>query len=107
MNKVVILGGGYAGLGAAYRFGQLGIHATLLEAGPDLGGLAKCCRVGGALIEGAYHHIKPEDIYIIDLIKALGLGDRLRWTQTRMKFYINKKIYGLSGPWDLKRPGRK
>ncbi len=101
MNKVVILGGGYAGLGAAYRFGQLGIHTTLLEAGPELGGLAKCCRVGGVLIEGAYHHIKPEDIYIIDLIKALGLGDRLRWTQTRMKFYINKKIYGLSGPWDL------
>jgi protoporphyrinogen oxidase len=101
MDKVVILGGGYAGLGAAYRFGQLGVRTTLLEAGPDLGGLAKCCRVGGELVEGAYHHIKPEDIYVLDLIKDLGLEDKLRWTNTRMKFYTKKKIYGLSGPWDL------
>jgi protoporphyrinogen oxidase len=101
MNNIVILGGGYAGLGAAYRFGQLGVQTTLLEAGPDLGGLAKCCLVGGKLVEGAYHHIKPEDIYVIELIKDLGLEDQLLWTNTRMKFYTRKKIYSLSGPWDL------
>ena len=36
MADIVILGGGYAGLGAALQLGRLGLKSTLLEAEPDV-----------------------------------------------------------------------
>ena len=56
MGDVLILGGGYAGLGAAYRLARRGFRPTILEAGPQLGGHASCCTVAGVVVERFYHH---------------------------------------------------
>ena len=103
MLDVVILGGGFAGLAAAYRLGQKGIRSIILEAAPSVAGLGGCCEVGGALVERFYHHIKPEDRHIIDLIGELGLGDNLEWTDTRMGFYHGGKVHPFSTALDLLR----
>ena len=105
MLDVVILGGGFAGLAAAYRLGQKGIRSIILEAAPSVAGLGGCCEVGGALVERFYHHIKPEDRHIIDLIGELGLGDNLEWTDTRMGFYHGGTVHPFSTALDLLRFG--
>ena len=38
--KVVIVGGGWAGLGAAYHLSGQGYNVTVLDAAPNAGGLA-------------------------------------------------------------------
>src|SRR6185295_12187486 len=100
---VLILGGGYAGLGAADTLGQAGMKSAVLEAGPSVGGLALCVQVGPVLVEGAYHHIKPQETELIGLIRELGLADQLRWTDTRMGFHTGGKTFPFSTPSDLLR----
>ena len=102
-SPVVILGGGYAGLGAAEELGRAGVRSTLLEAAPRLGGLAACVQVGPVLVEGAYHHIKPHETALISLIAEHGLADRLRWVDTRMGFHTAGTTYPFSTPGDLAR----
>lgn len=102
-KHVLILGGGYAGLSAAHRFARHGIRSTILEAAGELGGLAGCLSIDGIAIERFYHHIKPEDGHIIELIQELGLGDDLLWSDTRMGFYIDSRFHPFSTPMDLLR----
>jgi protoporphyrinogen oxidase len=101
MTRVAILGGGYAGLGAALRLGELGIRSTLFEAAGTLGGLGGTALVGGIPVERFYHHIKPEDVHVLDLAQRLGLGDRLRWVDTRMGFLSGGSLHPFSSPLDL------
>ena len=103
MNNVLILGGGFAGLAAAYRLGKAGVRSTILEAAPKTGGLAGCCSVGGINVEKFYHHFKPEDRDIIALIGEMDLGPDLRWADTRMGFYIGGRFHAFSTPLDLLR----
>lgn len=100
-RPVLILGAGYAGLAAAHRLGRHGVRSTILEAEAEPGGLARCTSVDGLLIERFYHHIKPEDIHIIQLIDEMGLSDRLHWSDTRMGFYSRSRFHPFSTPLDL------
>ncbi|MCK4546522.1 MAG: FAD-dependent oxidoreductase [Candidatus Eisenbacteria sp.] len=102
-GNVLILGGGYAGLAAAYRLGRHGIPSTLIEAQPKVGGLAACSTIDGVAVEHFYHHIKPEDGHVISLIEELGLGYGLHWADTRMGFYIDGSFHPFSTPMDLLR----
>lgn len=103
MDDVIVLGGGYAGLGAAYRLNQLGLRTTLIEAGRALGGHAACCTLAGVAVERFYHHYKPEDEHVLRLVRELGLADRLAWKKTRMGFLIDGRLHPFSSPLDLLR----
>lgn len=98
---VVVLGGGYAALGAADALGRASVSSIILEAAPSAGGLATCVQVGPVLVEGTYHHIKSHETTLISLINDLGLGDKLIWRDTRMGFYTGGNIYPFSTPKDL------
>lgn len=98
---VIILGGGYAALGAADALGKAGVSSLIIEATPSAGGLATCVQVGPVLTEGTYHHIKPHETTLLDLIKELGLGDKMLWRDTRMGFFTQNKIFSFSTPKDL------
>jgi protoporphyrinogen oxidase len=102
-DNILILGGGFAGLAAAYRLAKRGVRSTILEAQAELGGLAGCTRIDGVLIENLYHHIKPEDGHLIELINEMGLSGQLRWADTRMGFYIDSEFHPFSTPADLLR----
>jgi squalene-associated FAD-dependent desaturase len=55
MNRVVVIGGGLAGLSAALRLADAGREVTLLEAKPKLGGLTHSFRHGDLDVDNGQH----------------------------------------------------
>ena len=79
-QHVVVIGGGLAGLSAAYELIQSGAAVTLLERGGRLGGklLTEQIEAGGTwLVEGGADSFVGQKPWAIDLALALGLGDEL------------------------------
>lgn len=101
--KVCVIGGGVAGMTTSYRLMQQGHEVALFEASPYLGGLVRTFEVGGARLEAFYHHIFTTDTTIIALIEELGLGDRLRWIDSKVGWFDNGSIYPFVTPLDLAR----
>ena len=100
--RVGIIGGGVAGLVAAYELAQHGIEATVLEKSAQLGGLAGSFPVeDGHQIEKYYHFIcKPDSAYL-GMIRELGLYSRLRWVTTQMGFFYQGTLHALGDPLSL------
>jgi oxygen-dependent protoporphyrinogen oxidase len=74
---VVVIGGGIAGLSAAFFLRDQPVRVTVLEGSPRLGGKLSASDVAGvAMDEGAEALLarRPEGV---DLIRAAGLGDDL------------------------------
>lgn len=72
-GRVVIVGGGAAGLAAAYSLKQRGISPILLEAKDKVGGRLRCDRVDGfCLDEGADFFCSSYDV-VFRLCEELGL----------------------------------
>ncbi len=79
MNRVVIVGGGIAGLAAAYRLAQTApdLPVSVIEGEARLGGKIVTERVDGFVIEGgpdSFLSLKPRGV---GLCQALGLEERL------------------------------
>ncbi|MBO0777986.1 MAG: FAD-dependent oxidoreductase, partial [Ktedonobacteraceae bacterium] len=102
MNYAV-LGGGALGLMAAYRLAQAGQTVIVFEREPIAGGLASGFRVGDTWLEKFYHHIFRSDTMIINMIKELGLGERLEWTRPRTVSLIDGQLQQLDSPLTLLR----
>ncbi|MCH8345986.1 MAG: NAD(P)/FAD-dependent oxidoreductase [Chloroflexi bacterium] len=112
-RTVGIIGGGVAGLTAAYRLLQKGHRVQLFEASPSLGGLVRTFEIpagggsapegGGEPIECFYHHLFTTDTAAIRLIDELGLGDRLTWQPSSVGIFYDGRIYPFVTPMDLLR----
>ena len=100
MKRVVIVGGGIAGLSAAYRLKQHApaVAITLIESDRRLGGKIVTERVDGFVIEGGpdtFLSYKPRGI---GLCRELGLDDRLHGTNQHIRrTYVMRrgKLYDL------------
>ncbi|KPK47251.1 MAG: hypothetical protein AMJ77_03700, partial [Dehalococcoidia bacterium SM23_28_2] len=101
--KVGVVGGGLAGLTAAYRLCQRGFQVHLLEAEPNLGGLVGTFEIGGSRIEQFYHHIFSNDTAIMALLDELGLADRLLWRDSKVGMFYDGRVYDFVTPLDLLR----
>jgi protoporphyrinogen oxidase len=99
----VVLGGGMAGLGAAERLHGAGKRVVLVEAAPNVGGLARSIVVGGEPIEPYYHHIFPHDHETRDLIDRLGMHDRLEWRHAPMAVMHQGRALAFDSPLDVLR----
>ncbi len=87
MKRVVIVGGGIAGLAAAYRLIQAApdVAITLVESDSRLGGKIVTDRTDGFVIEGGpdtFLSYKPRGL---GLCRELGLEDRLHGTNERIR----------------------
>ena len=74
---VVIVGGGIAGLAAAYFLRAEPVEVTVLEGSPQLGGKLIASEVAGVSVDAGAEALlrrRPEGT---DLISAVGLGERL------------------------------
>jgi protoporphyrinogen oxidase len=101
--RTAIVGGGVAGLSAAYRLRQAGHEVSLFEAGPELGGLVRTFDVNGEALECFYHHIFTTDTTIVRLIEELGFGESLTWRDSKVGFFHGGRIWNFVTPLDLLR----
>jgi protoporphyrinogen/coproporphyrinogen III oxidase len=79
---VAVVGGGIAGLTAAYHAASDGARVTLLEGSPEVGGKLRVSDVAGLPVdEGAEAMLarRPEGL---ELVRELGIGDRLVYPGT-------------------------
>jgi protoporphyrinogen oxidase len=102
-KRIGIIGGGYAGLTAAYELQKQGHAVTVLEKQGQWGGQAATLPVLDTHIEHFYHHLFGSDTYILSLMDELGLGDQLRWIESKVGFYYDGQIYDFVTPLDLLR----
>jgi protoporphyrinogen oxidase len=98
---IVIVGGGFTGLSAAYDLARQGRKVVVLEKDASVGGLAGGFAVGGSPIEKFYHHWFTNDVHVMDLIRDIGCTDRVVYRPTRTGMYYSNTIFRLSTPLDL------
>jgi len=103
MKRVVVIGGGPAGLKAAHVLASRGADVTLLEGAPVLGGLASSFDLGGISIERYYHFICRGDDDLVETLAELGLSHLLRWRPSRMAYFVDGRLYPFLTPIDLLR----
>lgn len=98
---VGIVGGGVAGLAAAYRLQNHGHEAVVFEASSDLGGLAATYPTAGDRIERFYHHLSKTEETIVELMDDLGLGDKVEWPIGKNAYYIDGIVHPLDTAWEI------
>ena len=102
-DKVVVLGGGIAGLTAAHELAAAGQRVVLLEASSQLGGLGTYFHWNGLDVDKFYHCQMPSDDDLLQLIDDVGMTDQMYWKPTRMGFIVRGKRYAFNGALDLLR----
>ncbi len=103
MGKVLIAGGGLAGLSAAAALGSAGFEVDLFEARPFLGGRATSYSVPGSEgseeIDNCQHVLLRCCVNLLDFYQRLGVRDRI-------KFYREFYFLEPGGRLSILRRGR-
>jgi protoporphyrinogen oxidase len=99
--NIGIIGGGLTGLVTAYRLSNAGHRVTIMEAGPQVGGLAAGFELAGYPVEQAYHFLYKTDEFILSLVDELGLKGKLEFYPSSVSTYYDDKLYPMMGPMDL------
>ena len=101
MSNIAIVGGGIAGLSAAYHLSKNGHLVTVFEADPELGGLAGSFTVGASRLEKFYHHWFTSDHEIISIIDELDLNEYIDEVDSNTAVFVGNSFFKLSNPKDL------
>jgi oxygen-dependent protoporphyrinogen oxidase len=113
--KLVVVGGGVAGLAAAHRAAEvarergLALDLTVLEARERLGGTIETERAGGFLVEAGPDSFLSEKPWALALCRRLGVEDRLVRTDDRFrKVYVwhRGRLHPLPDGFQLLAPTR-
>lgn len=81
--KVVVVGAGWAGLGATHHLAKQGYDVTLLEASPQAGGLVAGWKTpGGRSVEAGIHGFWYPYQNIFSLVRELRLDPFTPWTRS-------------------------
>jgi protoporphyrinogen/coproporphyrinogen III oxidase len=90
MGDVVIVGGGIAGLAAAYELHRQRVSFTLLESSNRAGGVVLSEQVDGFTIDAGPDSLLVQKPDGIKLCEELGLGDRLVATKQPRLAYVQR-----------------
>lgn len=102
--SVLVMGGGLAGMGAAYALARAGLRdITIAERGPELGGLAGTFERGEHFYPLGYHHILHHDHTLLYVLDRIGALPGVRWRKIRMFFHLEGRLYDLAHPVDFAR----
>lgn len=98
-----IIGGGMLGLTLAHRLRQQGKGVTLIEAAPELGGLASTWNLDGLIWDRHYHVTLLSDTNLRAILKELHLDEEMEWVTTRTGCYAGGKLYSVSNSLEFLR----
>jgi protoporphyrinogen oxidase len=98
MKKVVIAGAGMMGLTLAYNLLRRSYSVTLFEANETIGGMSSHFDFDGLDIERFYHFVCAPDQSMFDLLKELGIYEKLKWSKTKMSYFIEGNHYRWGDP---------
>jgi protoporphyrinogen oxidase len=101
VKKLAIIGAGPMGLVCAYELSKRGYRVDVFEREREIGGMSAHFDFSGLSVEKFYHYITKCDTYLIELLKELDLYQYLNWTETKMGFYYNGRLYKWGGPVEL------
>jgi protoporphyrinogen oxidase len=96
-----IVGGGIAGLSAAYRLQEHGHEVRVFEASDQVGGLAAIHETAGDPIEKFYHHLSKSEGTIVELADELGLGDDVEWRVGKNAYYVDGVVHPMDTVWQI------
>lgn len=103
-GRVAVIGAGFTGLAAAYELAKAGHRVEVLEAAPNVGGLAAGFALDDGLpLERAYHFAYTTDRHLIAMADELGVGDRLRFHPSTISAHVAGKAYPFTSATDLLR----
>ena len=98
-----IIGGGIAGLSAAYYLQQEGYEVKIFEGADEMGGLATSYETQGDPIEKFYHHLSKSEETIIELAERIGIGKKVEWIIGKNSYYVEGEIFPLDTPLEILR----
>lgn len=90
MKKIAIIGAGYTGMVAAKELSKK-YSIDIFEANKKVGGMTETFDAYGEPLENYYRHIFKSDSYVVNLIKELGIEDKLIWPKTKMGYFTGEK----------------
>jgi len=98
--SVGIVGGGIAGLTAAYELAKHGHQVTLFEASETLGGLSSGFgdEAWEWSLERFYHHIFASDNVIIKFVEEIGFGEALFFPRPLTAIWSKGGAYPFDSP---------
>ena len=100
-EKIAIIGSGFLGMTLALRLANAGADVTLYESAPEIGGLASVWDIGGLIWDRHYHVILQSDTFTRNIIEEIGLGDDIRWVETKTGFYTDGELLSMSNTMEF------
>jgi protoporphyrinogen oxidase len=100
-KKFAVLGAGPMGLMAAIELLRAGHEVDLYERDDRMGGMSASFDFQGLKVERYYHFICKTDFPLFELLASLGLSDKLKWTDTKMGYFVDGKLYKWGTPFAL------
>ncbi len=98
MSKIAVVGAGPMGLSVALQLVKNGHDVTVFEADDRVGGMTASFDFGGLSIERYYHFICANDKPHFNMIKEMGIEDKLKWTETKMGYFYNGNLFDWGNP---------
>ena len=104
--RVVVIGGGLAGMAAAVALAGAGAAVTLLEARRTLGGRAGSFEdpQTGETLDNCQHVLLGCCTNLVDFYRRIGVAQQIRYEKTIHFMDGNGRVYGLSGAPGLPAP---
>jgi len=98
VSRVAVIGAGAMGLACAYDLVKQGYTVDIYESDDRIGGMSASFDFDGLWIERFYHFVCAPDYTLFDVLKELGIYDKLKWTDTKMGFFYEGKLYKWGNP---------
>lgn len=95
-ENIAIVGSGFLGMTLAMRLADAGNDVTIYESAGEIGGLASVWDINNMIWDRHYHVVLASDRFTRNIIEEIGLGDELRWVETKTGFYTDGELLSMS-----------